>query len=99
MNIERLDPDMCKCTRKPLPQLIAEWSARAKARIAELVKQGKAVNTDALNHEAKMLASIGRNGPAAFAETNRAFGHFCDDCPYRKKVPHREALGAEPRKR
>ncbi len=99
MNIERLDPDMCACARKPLQTLVAEWSARARARVAEIIRQGKVVNMDAMKHEAKMLASLGRSGPAAFAETNREFGHFCDECPYRKKVPHREALASDPRKR
>lgn len=92
MDFSRLEPAMCKCSRKPLPELVAAWSARTQERVKQVMLSGKRLNFDALKKEAQMLASLGRGGPAAFAEQHAHYGHFCDECPYRAHTPFRETL-------
>ena len=92
-----LTPDMCKCREKSLAQQINDWKQRAMPRILKAVQAGQSIDMKRLQHEAQLAASISRKGPMAFAEQNREFGHFCDDCPYRKQTPGRKAdlgLGA-----
>lgn len=95
MDHSKLDPDHCRCRNKPLPGLIADWSPRAQERILEAIKQGKPVNMDAIKHEAQLVASLARGGPMAFAPDNANYGHFCADCPFRKRAPNVVSLAVE----
>lgn len=95
MDFSRLDPDMCRCSKKSLPTLVAEWSKRANERVQSVVTSGKFLDFEALKKEAQMVASIARRGPAAFAQQNAHHGHFCDECPYRAHTPFKETLAVD----
>lgn len=91
----RLDPEMCKCSKKELPQLVSEWKPRARERLVAILKAGGKINMDRVKHEAQLMVGISKGGGQAFAEHNGEYGHFCDDCPYRKKRPFREKLAVD----
>lgn len=96
MDHSKLDPDHCSCRNKPLPNLVASWSKRAQDRLLAAIKDGRPVNVDAVKQEAQLVASLARGGPMAFAEANAHYGHFCPECPFRKRTPLGESLAVEP---
>lgn len=99
MDHSKLDPDVCGCRKKELPILIAKWSKRVQARVVKSVTSGKPVNMGTLKHEAKLVQSLARGGPMAFAQENAHYGHFCDECPFRRRTPLDETLTVDPVKR
>jgi len=97
MDHTKLTPDSCKCRGADLAKLVASWSKRAQSRVEQAFKDGLPVDVSAVRHEAQLVASIARGGPMAFAPENQHYGHFCPDCPYRRRTPMRSTLAVAPK--
>lgn len=96
MDHSNLDPDVCRCRKESLAKLVSSWSKRAQDRVLAAISAGKKIDMSAVKHEAQLVASISRGGPMAFAKQNEHYGHFCDDCPYRKRTPLSSTLAVDP---
>jgi guanyl-specific ribonuclease Sa len=96
MDHSKLDPDLCKCSKQSLASLVASWSKRAQDRVQAVIASGKPVDMSAVKHEAQLVASMARGGPMAFAQQNAHYGHFCEECPYRRRTPMRSTLAVDP---
>lgn len=95
-DFSRLDPDLCACSKKTLPEVISSWKFRARDRLVAILKAGGKIDMNRVKHEAQLVTGIPKAGGQAFAEQNGDYGHFCDDCPYRKKRPLVERLAVDP---
>lgn len=96
MDHSQLDPDVCKCSKRSLPLLVSDWAKRAQDRLTDALKTGRPIDMSAVKHEAQLVASLARGGPMAFAPQNSHYGHFCDECPYRRRTPLRSTLAVDP---